>query len=98
MSAGGLVKARSSRTAMSGVIGDLPLTISDNVLRLTPSALAVSVTVSPSGTSTSSLRPSPGCGSVIVPMVHLNDNRRDQLRRHDFLQIGKRCASCRKQK
>src|SRR5580692_7145786 len=54
---------------MSGVIGDLPLTISDSVLRLMPSAFAVSVTESPSGASTSSRRFSPGCGGLSMGIL-----------------------------
>lgn len=50
---------------MTGEIPDRPLTMSDNCLRLTPSPLAASVTVSPNGSRQSYRTDRPGWGGSL---------------------------------
>jgi len=52
------------RTAISGLIPAFPLIILDNVFRLTPSAFAASVIVTPKGSKQSSFIINPGWGVV----------------------------------
>ncbi len=49
---------------MRGVMLERPLSIADNVFRLTPSALAVSVTLSDSGSKQNVFSVSPGWGGI----------------------------------
>ncbi len=58
-----------SRTAISGLIPARQLRIDESVLRLTPRALAASVTDMPRGSKQSSRRTSPGCGGLCIRRV-----------------------------
>src|SRR5260370_40952370 len=62
-------KTLDNRTAISGEIPRFPFTSSDRVVRVTPSAAAASVLVSPRGSMHwRSTRP-PGCGGFFIGMV-----------------------------
>src|SRR3546814_4437965 len=58
--------ALSSRMAISGEIPAWPFTRSESCLRLTPSCLAASVTLSPKGSRQSCLTDRPGCGGFFM--------------------------------
>jgi hypothetical protein len=59
-------KAIANRIAISGLIPAWPFRMLDNVLRLTPKALAARVTDNPKGSRHSFLRISPGCGGLCI--------------------------------
>jgi len=65
-------KAIDKRIAISGLMPERPLTIELSVLRLTPSALAVSVIEAPTGLMQSSFKTSPGCGGLCIFIISPN--------------------------
>lgn len=80
---------RRCRSAIPGLIPDLPFKMAGRVLRLTPSPFAASVAESPSGSRHSSLMTSPGCeGLCMLIFLPIAPAQIIRSIRHRFVQYS----------
>lgn len=88
--------ATDRRTAISGLIPVRPFKRLDSVFRLTPRALAASVTLRPNGSRHNVRKISPGWGDCASISRHLNDNphsRRTPRLHHETQRSPASCYS-----